>query len=236
MLDARMMSLCVLFVATAAWAEPTGGEETSPSGAAPTEVCRIAGPEALYALELAALPGHGTPLFVRTDGTLNLTLRSMSPHDGEAVVAVESRDERGGGQREIGTTFLEAGSSVVLPLGGRALGLTAQPLSFSGVVTFTATIRYATGITVRASRLQLSFHPVDGGWLLYDSETRESSYDGGALTAPARAIRRQALARAPADTGMVSVGWTVVEEARPPDSALSSDEGPPDPDRSIDAR
>jgi hypothetical protein len=125
----------------------------------------------------------------------------------EISITIESRSESAGSLSLTAHTF-SALQVATIPLGDVAiewehqseigipvtqLALASEALEFSGTIDIEGRVAYLDGHEIGIESVTLFFHPEGAGWRIYDRAARDAVYDGGALTAEARAIRDEAL-------------------------------------------
>jgi hypothetical protein len=141
--------------------------------------------------------------------------------------------DEGRGRAAVPIGLIEPGSTVGTSVDLLRAGLPMMPFDSSGSMIMSVTAELADGGGADSGSLSLGFHPVADGWRVYDVETRDSTYEGGALTAAARERRRAALARAAPDVLLGVMGTARIVGSTSSDAPPQLD-GPPDPDQGGD--
>jgi hypothetical protein len=154
---------------------------------------------------------------------LELTIANTAEVDAAVTVGSKYWGDGGKGHREVPIGDVERDSTVTVGIDAAAFELPADPFDTSGNLMMWAVAQFTDGRQEISASLALAFHPIDGGWRIYDVRTRETTYEGGALTDDARARRQAALRRAPPGVRMGVAGLAT-------QGTLPSEDGPPDPD------
>lgn len=205
-----------------------GSHETALVEAAPG-MCTIEPPVRRISLELAAADELGAlDVDVSAHGTLRVVVGNSGSTDATVAVQARSRSEGGEANVAAGVADVSAGATANLDVEARSLGLSVGAFENSGTLILRAEGLFTDGSRSESEPMRIAFHPSPEGWVLYDLATRDSVYDGGALTVAARSARDRTLARLPEGVRLASTfagsleghaaGW------RPPV------DGPPDTD------
>jgi hypothetical protein len=159
-------------------------------------------PEALrLALEDGEEPGQVRD--VQVGGALRVLVTNGWTVGATAVLRARLSSRAGFDDREMARIHVGEGEVVPVALEARDLGLPAGAFDFSGNLTIDGRLEREDGEATNSVTLALHFHPTEEGWQVYDEAALEDLFDGGRLTAGARA--RQVEADELADQAAVAV-------------------------------
>ncbi len=159
-----------------------------------------------------------------------LALRVSNLHDEPGVLDVHAFVVSAHGSRTVRSVTrvdLDAGETTKLEIPVSALGLPTEALQRSGRVVLTTALDFGAGTAHQPETAPtLFFHPTGDGraWEIYDAQTRDEVFEGGALTESARRFAREAEAQ----------GSVVLDAHVHPWATSEDDDGDPDDPKAVD--
>jgi hypothetical protein len=121
-------------------------------------------------------------------GSLTLLIENGGAHDLDVTLRAVSSSQRGGSAVGLGGVGVPAGTTIRFAIAAPALALPTEAFDVSGSLTVTGDALFAHNDAGLAP-LTVRFHPTESGWAIYGEEAQRAVFDGGALTAFARATR-----------------------------------------------
>lgn len=194
--------------------------------------CGTDEPPLLFSVRLAAVDDRGCADVELSRGAgLELAVANSADGDAEVTVRALSWSDAGKGRAAIEIGRLSHRSSSVVEIDPSDLALPSGAVETSGSLLLRVDGLLDDGAVLQSATLALAFHPVEDGFRVYDLETRDSTYGGGALTADARSARAAVLASLPEGTQLAGISYGTSQGVSdstdwrpPPDGPAESDE------------
>lgn len=171
--------------------------------------------------------GGGIDVAARDGDVVRLAIANESDHDGTVEVVASSQSEAARTRATVATVALPAGDGTEIEVDPALFELPSGTFEVSGSLVIEVSLTTDDGATSNPDGIALFFHPVEDGWRIYDQQSRDRNWNGGALGEDA-AFRLE-LARERLPEGTI---WSITRAptGQGADAALPAVDGPADPD------